>query len=330
MKILVVKLSSLGDLVQALPTVHVLKQQLQAEVHWAAQTEYVPFVRTFSDVDRAIAFPRKNVTRRAHGFLRDLRRDRYELVVDLQGLLKSALVTRLARANRRIGPSFHREGSRLFYDEVAGLRNVARHAVDQIMDTARHLALDTSEYVFPIDAPRVKPDGPSPHLALCPLSRWRSKNWPVENIARLAAMLSERTNGTIHLVGGPGDRDKCAQICEAVSGQVVNHAGQTSLVELTGLLAAVDLLVTNDSGPMHVAAAVGTPVLALFGPTDPGRTGPWGEQHRIVCADEPCMPCFKRKCRRMACMHAIGVERVVREALDMVGGIEVISPSVRR
>ena len=165
MKILVVKLSSLGDLFHALPTVHALKVGLKAEIHWVATTAYVPLVKCFSDVERVIAFPRKGFLSGAPAFMRELRRERYGTVVDLQGLLKSALVTRLARARWRIGPSFHREGSQIFYSAVAGASNRERHAVEQNMDIVRYLGLEKRDMVFPVDLPDPSISAPRPRVA---------------------------------------------------------------------------------------------------------------------------------------------------------------------
>jgi heptosyltransferase-1 len=109
MKILVVKLSSLGDLFHPLPAVRCLKRELGAEIHWVVQEEYAGLVACFSDVSRVIRFPRRGFAAAGRAFVSELRRDRYDIAIDFQGLLKSALTTRMARAERRIGPSFHRE-----------------------------------------------------------------------------------------------------------------------------------------------------------------------------------------------------------------------------
>ena len=132
MKILVVKLSSLGDLFHALPAVRALKHGLKADVDWVTHTAYADLVKCFSDVRHTIGFSRREWARQWRPFLRELRRERYDLIVDLQGLTKSALVGWFARGTRRIGPSHHRELSRFFYHEVVGHWDKNRHAVEEV------------------------------------------------------------------------------------------------------------------------------------------------------------------------------------------------------
>ena len=138
-RVLVVKLSALGDLFHSLPAVHNLKVGLGAEIDWVTQKEYVDLVRCFTDVDRVIPFYRKAFFTNLKLFLEELRTRDYDYVIDLQGLLKSAIVARLARGKERIGPSFHREGSHLFYSAVAGEPARNRHAVEENLDIVRHL-----------------------------------------------------------------------------------------------------------------------------------------------------------------------------------------------
>ncbi len=289
MKILVVKLSSLGDLFHALPAVHNLKVELQAGVDWVVQSEYAELVRCFRDVGRVIPFQRRAVLRSLRPFLGELRRERYDLVVDFQGLLKSALVARLARAGRRIGPSFHREGSRLFYTEVTGARNKARHAVEENLDIVDHLELTRIPVAFPVAFPAAGLQGARPFVGIAPRSRWPSKNWPAERFGELVRRLLERGPGTVFLLGGPGDVETCLAVA-AVAGdteRVVNLAANTSLIEMGGVLGELDLLVANDTGPVHMSVALGTPTLVVFGPTFADRTGPYGEAHTVVQADRP-------------------------------------------
>jgi ADP-heptose:LPS heptosyltransferase len=148
-KVLVVKMSSLGDLFHALPAVRCLKRGLNATVDWVTQPEYVELVGSFADVRKVIAFPRRGFFSGMKAFAAALRRERYDYVVDLQGLLKSAVVVALARGGRRIGPSFSREGASLFYDAVAGVRNKERHAVEEAMEVVRQLNLPVLAPEFP-------------------------------------------------------------------------------------------------------------------------------------------------------------------------------------
>ncbi len=318
MKILVVKLSSLGDHMHALPAVHCLKTGLGACVHWVTQPEYVGLVHTFSDVDKVMAFPRKQFCLNVFSFIKDLRGERYDMVVDFQGLFKSALVCGMARTSRRIGPSFYREGASIFYREVAGSPDRDRHAVEQNMDVVRHLGMQTSEIKFPLDLTPTDLPGKPPLIALCPSSRWRSKNWPQENFIELGKRLLEDVGGTVFLLGGKDEAKQCKEMAGSI-GNATSLAGKTSLAELPSVLSAMDLLISNDSGPMHVAAAAGTPVLSVFGPTDPGRTGPYGELHRVIRTALPCQPCFDRDCKlSKECISSITVDMMAEAAVEML------------
>lgn len=323
MRILVVKLSSLGDLFHALPAVHALKTGLNAQIDWVVQAEYAGLARCFDDVAEVIPFDRRHFARGIVDLRKDLAGRAYDLVIDLQGLLKSAVVARLACAPRRIGPSYHREGSRLLYTEVAGRLDKLRHAVDENMDVVRYLGLPDGEKRFGVTFPPVaEAAGARPRIALLPVSRWPSKNWPARCFADTAARIHGALGtGSFHILGGGGDTAVCAELAAVLPGEVFNHAGRASLVETGSRLTDMDLLIANDSGPVHMAAAVGTPTLVVFGPTDPARTGPYGSIHRVVQAALPCQPCFSRSCRcgGVPCLASVTPEEVAEVALQMLG-----------
>lgn len=321
MKILVIKLSALGDLFHALPAVHALKVGLGGEIHWVTQPEYRGVVDCFPDVDRVLLFPRRRVVSRLRGFLAELRAEQYDIVVDFQGLLKSAFVCGFARAKRRIGPSFHREFAHLAYSEVAGERNKNRHAVDENLDVIRHLGLPCDgEIAFPVKFPSAGRDEPRPRVAVLPASRWPSKNWPAACFADTLSRISKRRNISVFLIGRASDRGLCSEVADRMGDGAVNLAGEMALAQTGGLLREMDLLIANDSGPVHMAAAVRTPSLVVFGPTDPTRTGPYGDVHRVVTASLPCSPCFSRTCGQpgIPCLSGVTPERVAEVALEML------------
>lgn len=317
-KILVIKLSSLGDTLHALPTVAELKDQLGAEIHWAVQPEFSALVGCFSCVDKIVKMPRPSDVTGFISALRKLRMERYDLVVDLQGLLKSAVVARLAHAPRRIGPSFAREGSRFFYSEVAGSCNKNRHAVDECLDVIQHLGLKMPAFPrFPLTVPDIDLDAeaPSAHqgprIAFSPLSRWESKNWPEENFSALLKLLVEKHDARVYIIGGAGDCDVAERIISNAGVDAANFCGRHSLVQSLGVIAKCDALVSNDSGPMHMAAALGVKCVVPFGPTLPERTGPYGKNHVVLRAGG-CPPCHKRVCPKgtKECLRAITPEMV--------------------
>jgi lipopolysaccharide heptosyltransferase I len=332
-KILVIKLSSLGDVFHPLPAVHIIKKELNATIDWVTTDIYADLVKSFTDIDRVISFRRRSFFSNLKSFLKELRQEKYDLIIDFQGLMKSAMVAMLARGKVRIGPSFNREGSRIFYSAVAGKEKPERHAVDQCMDIIRYLDLPETEISFPVKYPSSSGDfivkgsatdesllEKHPAIALLPRSRWETKNWPLEYFIKLAQLLNETVAGSLFLIGGPDDKNACATIESQVGDGIINLAGKMSLSETGAALEKMDLLITNDSGPMHMAAASGVPCLALFGPTDAGRTGPYGDIHKVMMEEIDCRPCYSRACKldEQTCLRDISPESVCKEALAML------------
>lgn len=335
MRVLIIKLSSLGDLFHALPAVHNLKTGLGADVDWVTQEEYAELVKCFTDVDEVIPFFRNAFFAKLKPFLSKLRTREYDYIIDLQGLLKSAIVARLARlrsstplgatawqarGKQRIGPSFHREGTRLLYSSIAGKRNRNRHAVEENLDVVRYLSIKPIEPQFPVNFPATDLAEKQPRVAIVPASRWHTKNWPVQCFIDLIERLQKTSDVSVFLFGGLSDVEVCGEIERAIAGRIINMAGKATLVDTGGILKEMDLLIANDSGPVHMAAAVGTPVLVIFGPTDPERTGPYGHCHRIVKTSLPCQPCFSRTCKQgdIPCLTGVTPERVEEMALEML------------
>lgn len=325
-KILVVKLSSLGDILHALPTVAALQRELDAEIDWAVQPAFAGLVESFACVANVIRTPRPSDWLGYFRALRFIRRKRYDLVLDLQGLLKSAIVARAAHASRRIGPSFAREGSRFLYSELSSplCRKRTRHAIDEIYDFLGKLSIPVpTKACFPLRLPEALPDEwgkevasePGPRIAIAPFSRWETKNWPAAHFSALCRLLSTRYKARLYVIGGAGDRAAAQTIVDKAGVPVANLCGKLSLLQSAALLRVCTVLVTNDSGPMHLSVAVDTPCVALFGPTSPNRTGPFGGVHIVLQGkDLPrCCPCHKRVCRLKTgvCLHSISPEMVL-------------------
>ena len=326
MRIVIIKLSSMGDTLHALPTVAAIKEHLGAEIDWVVQPEFAPLVRCFAPVDRVLLWPRSGSWQVRRQALGELRAVRYDLAIDLQGLLKSAFVTRLSQAGRRIGPSFHREGALLFYNLVAGRRNKQRHAIEECMDVLDLLDIPRpATPQFPLNLPEIRLD-PAPagvrRVAIAPLSRWPSKNWPLTHFAAVARHLVNECNLELHGIGGPDDAAAVEEMMRLAGVPMRNHCGSYSLAESGSLLREMDLLLTNDSGPMHLAVAVGTPCVALFGPTLPDRTGPYGEGHRVLRLDN-CPPCRRRDCQRprTICLADLPPEMVIDTVREVLAGL---------
>lgn len=338
MRILIIKLSSLGDLFHALPAVHNLKIGLNADIDWVTNRSYVDLVGCFDDVDNVIGFPRRHFIKNFAKFKKELRLREYDLIIDLQGLLKSALTGRIARGKRRIGPSFHREGAHLFYSSVVGKCDRNRHAVIENLDIIKHLNLyelppefhvtfpkTKSEFLFDdVNETRNKNESINrPKIAICPASRWVTKNWPVDRFAAVAKKLHESLNASITLLGGPDDAEACRVIENELNGECEDLAGKTSLTEMGWILSEMDLLIANDSGPSHMAAAVMTPTLVIFGPTNPDRTRPFGDIHSVLKTSYPCQPCHNRNCQNpdIPCITGVKIYQVVNKAEEMLAAL---------
>lgn len=320
---LVVKLSSLGDLFHALPAVHMLKEGLNLSIDWMTQPEYAELVSCFDDVDRVLTFPRRHFLRGLRAWLSSLRAESYDYVFDFQGLMKSALSARLARAQRRVGPSYCREGAGWLYHEIAGRRDKDRHAVEEALDFARHFNVDMTAPTFPVTLPAIVPDTERPRILYLPCSRWHTKNWSPKHFAQLIRTVHDRVGGRAYLAGAKEDEAVCRLIEQRADRSLRNLCGKTTMVALGGYLKEMDLVVTVDSGPMHMAAALGTPVLALFGATDPKRTGPYGDGHTVLQhGGLTCQPCRSRICLReendIACMRDLHPDRVAEIVLRLL------------
>lgn len=309
-RILLIKPSSLGDIVHALPTLAALRQHFpQARITWLVKRQWAELLERAEGLDRVWA-----VGPGIAGWLSEvprLRAERFDLVVDLQGLLRSALMARLAGCPVRVGFANGREGSPLFYTQRVTVPTPEMHAVDRYLLAAE--ALGAIRPAVPQFCLAISPDdreqvsgvlsragvrAGSSWIAMHVSARWPTKRWPVESFALVADRLHKEGTGSVVLIGGSDDRTD-AQTVKALAREasIIDLTGLTPLGLLPALLQSASVLLTNDSGPMHVAAAVGTPVVALFGPTSAARTGPYGKNHRVLTHQLSCSPCFSRHCR---------------------------------
>ncbi len=282
-RILAVKLSALGDLFHAVPVVERLHSHFGCPVDWVTQPEYVELVRCHSAVDRVMAFPRRGGLQAWISFVRELRAESYDLAVDLQGLSKSGVVLGLSRASRKIAPSSPRELCRFFANETAPAVAHSPHAMDRLFDTLRYLGVPIEPVEYPLTFPPAAPlPGRAPRLAVAPRSRWPAKDWPEAKFIEALRRLRARRSVDVFVLGGPNDAAIGERIRAALGEGCWNLCGKAPLLELGSVLTQMDALLCNDSGPMHFAAAVGTPTIALFGPTDPALTGPHGDGHSVL------------------------------------------------
>ena len=252
-----------------------------------------------------------------------MRDDRYDIAIDFQGLFKSGILVGLSRAKRKIGFDRTRELSYLFLNERLPAYDIEKHALERYLDVARYLGAQSPSPAcsLPIEHElsnmRNKLAGIKKEkgrlIVINPVARWKTKLWRERNFAELADRLALEKKASVIFTGSPADRDVNQRIISRMKQPAMNWAGETSLKELAALAALADLFITTDTGPMHLAAAAaGAKVLALFGPTAPWRTGPYGKSHLVVRTGIECSPCFKRKCEyNVRCMEGITVEDVM-------------------
>jgi lipopolysaccharide heptosyltransferase I len=330
-RLLLVKPSSFGDIVNALPALAAFKARWpDAEIDWAVKREWAGLLTGHPMLRRVVYFP---VTA-AEGLSswHEVSRESYDLVIDLQGLLRSALYAALTRCSVRVGFADGREGSPWFYTHRIRVSDGAVHAVDRHLDLARQLGAASQSACFPLpDGEREKvwldalwqEAGLGRGETVCvihPSARRETKRWPAERFAQLAEEVSAQQGWRVILVGAESPVSPIAEAPGRMRTPALNLLGKTSLLQLAALLRRADLLVTSDSGPMHLAAAVGTPVVAVFGPTDPRRVGPYGEGHAVLQKDIDCSRCRRHACvRDQLCMKAVTVDEVRNAALAVAG-----------
>jgi lipopolysaccharide heptosyltransferase II len=259
--------------------------------------------------------------------IRWLRDQRFDLVIDLQCLARSGAFAWLADGKFLIGLDETREGARGFYDLAVPRVNFHTHAVDWYLAVLPHLGVPVHEQFSWLPeragiAASVRSKWPAAGarwIAVQPGARWQTKRWPVENFVELVRLLSHEFPETrFAILGDHQDRPLGEFISGAVPERCLNLCGQTSLPEMIEWLRLSELMITNDTGPMHVAAALRKPVLALFGPTEPRRTGPYGQLENVLRIDLPCSPCFKGRCtyeKPNECLKAISPVTVFEFAL---------------
>ena len=353
MRVLIIKLSSIGDVVQTLPALRLLREGLErrgrggerAEIDWLVEGPSSTILRSNPLIDNVVVARRRGWTRHGRESMRTARwlaSRRYDLVIDFQGLLKSALWAIAARGRRVLGFANARELSHLALTEKAPPYDPERHAVLRYMDLAR-IALGedapgpapgTMDVDYPLylgeeamdrareallragasagEAQGRTGESERPFFVLAPFSRWKKKLWDYEKFSALGRAIVERHGLSAAVVGGPSQRETAERICRGMGGGGFNLAGALDLQGLAALMRLARFSVTLDSGPMHISVAAGTPVVALFGPTAPWRTGPFGRGHVVVRRDLPCSPCFRKRCADPVCMSGITVQEVLR------------------
>lgn len=335
MKILIIKPSSLGDVVHALPTANLLRRNFpDAHISWLINDTLVGLLKNCPIINSIIPFYRQRFaspTKLSEFFLylRKLRAQQFDMAIDLQGLFRSGVLAKASGAPRRIGLSDAREGARWFSNETVSIPRECRHAVDRYLQTIGHLGFDAGPIEFPFgssEQDRAEVDGflgehgaaKSPLIGLCPGARWDNKRWPATSYGELVRELTRKWKPhRVILIGGRAEDTYLLAIAELSESAPVLMAGKLSWGGLIELLRRCSLFFGNDTGPTHIASALGVPTVEIFGPTDPALTGPHSSQTKhtaVLRKDLPCSPCLKPTCANkieLECLKSISVREVL-------------------
>lgn len=332
--ILVVRLSSIGDLVHTLPAVAALRRRFPAaRIDWVVESRHGAFLRGNPDVDSLIevdtlSWRNRLLAPRTWSEIRKavsrIRERRYDLVLDLQGTIKSSVSAFLARSDRRVGFTASHLKERmaaLLYTERVAPNGVRRHVIDRHLYLLRSLGIESDDRRFPIVVPEVLDTaaagtldelGLAQFVVLNPGGSWVTKRWSPENFGHLAAAIEREWKLQSLVVWGPGEEEMARQVIASAS-DAARLAPKTTLLEMIPYMKRARLLVSGDTGPMHLASAYGVPIVGIFGPTDPERNGPFGAADEVVWKSVPCGPCYKHRCPGYGnvCLTEIEVEDVL-------------------
>jgi heptosyltransferase-1 len=356
-RILLIKLSAVGDVIHTIPVLAKLRARYpNAQIDWVITPAIGEFVRHHPALSRVLPFdPRwlgkawrsRSAARAFFGLLGELRRARYDLVIDMHGQFRTAVLARATGAPVRVGfdrprgkppgdtrpvpASAYRHGwtgarelSWLAYTHRISIPTLEAHAVDRYLWVGQLLGFPDGPADFSIPLPPAAESSVDTLLAeagvagrplvlLFPATQWETKHWSSEGFATVGRHLAARGMAVV-LAGSPAERDRCRAVALACPG-AVDLCGRTSLTELAVLVRRSAICVTNDSGPMHLAVAMQRPVVAIFGPTDALWIGPYGRSNAVAQAGLPCSPCYLRRVSRCpnghACMRDVTPQRVI-------------------
>jgi lipopolysaccharide heptosyltransferase II len=334
-KILIILHGSIGDVARAFPLANLVRRRYpRAHLAWSIEPLCLPLAAHHPAIDEVILFDRRHWLTSLGGFLRQIRAGRFDLVLDLQRHLKSGLISWWSRAPYRVG--FHRVDAKelnwLFNNRYIPATGDGISKVSHYLKFAEFLGIDPSPVEWRMrltpeeekEVDRLLEGAGKAFAAFFVGSRWESKKWFPRQTAESAAEVRRRFGLDVVLLGGTEDVAFAREVESFGLSACTNLAGRTSLREALGVLARARVAVGPDSGLMHLSAAVGTPVVSLWGATNPVRTGPWGFESLAVRGRAVCSPCYLRECPvGRICMRSIGVEEVVEtvsKALSRTSG----------
>jgi lipopolysaccharide heptosyltransferase I len=322
-----------------------LRQRYPASrISWMVSTSCAGLLEGHPALDEVIRFDRRRygfigrsprVTVEFAGFIRELRARAFDLVVDLQGLFRSGFLALCTGARHRVGFANARELGWMFYNHRVDVPDPEMHAVDRNLSFGRLLGFPTRPVVFDLPVqPQARDSvrrllaegglgGGEPYLVVGPGTRWETKQWPPESFAKAISRLSGERSCPVVLTGMPEERAIADRVEAAARGRVLNIAGRTTLQEVIALIADARAVLMHDSGPMHLATALDKPMVAIYGPTSPARTGPYGRGETVARLDLPCSPCYLKRIAECPhghrCLRDLRPEAVADQVLRTLG-----------
>jgi heptosyltransferase II len=343
-RVLIILIAGIGDLIMASTSFRALRKgHPDAEIHLITSSEACTLAESYPYIDRVWTFPVREIRKdklqglRAINVIREMRKARFDLCLNLYrvtswlGALRMGLLLSLISPRTKAGHDS--KGFGLFLNRKAPKETFEnRHFTDAMVDLAKlaggvpddggiEVFWDKSVEAkratfFPNEGQEIKPL----RIGINPGADRPEKRWSPENHAAVADRLSADRSAKIFVFGGPGEEHLATRIEKAMKHPLTNLAGKLSLNELAYVISQLDLFVTNDSGPMHIAAAVKTPVVALFGPEDPVHTRPYTspDLYRIIQKDLSCRPCKNKGCNRPICMESLKPEEILQACLELL------------
>jgi heptosyltransferase-1 len=316
MRILIIKPSSFGDIIQANPTLNALAKHFPgAEISWVVFDTWSETLKLFKNIDEAIIWKKSGGVKELFRIVKEIRKRRFDAVIDLQGLFRTALLTRLSGAKKKIAVPGTREFGGLLV-RVAFPKSRSLNATLRSLETVRYLTGKSDEPVFDLEVPQFDnkkfenvigaDDTNGVTIGLVPFARGVAKKWPMSHYKKLIGLLQTLTvKPKILILGSEADFDMPEQE------KIFNLCGKTGIVELAGLLKTCDVVVGGDTGPMHLAYALGVPVVMMFGGSDVAETSPVGKNVTVIRKNYPCSPCRTRPiCSDYPCLSEIKPEEV--------------------
>jgi lipopolysaccharide heptosyltransferase I len=308
-KILIIKPSALGDLVQVLPALSVLKKTYpDSQIYWMVRNEFAPLIKGHPDLTDIILFDRKffgkawknlKALKAIFVLISELRKHEFDLVLDFQGLFRTAGLGFLSGSKKRFGPAKAREFGHIFYTRRVNQDRSTIHLVDYYLEIAAEAGYKTDdvEFVLPQSGSNTKTmakqlTGENDYAVLVPGSAHEDKCWPTEKFAKLSEKINEKYGFSIVAIGTKTESVLVEQIQRNTEIPIINLAGQTDIPTLVEVLKRSKLVISNDTGPGHIAAAFGKPMVMIFGRSNPARVQPY-KRPECIAAIEPYQRGFK-------------------------------------